>query len=65
MKVSNRLHSSRRVFIDKERKSSIIPKKISEKKVGGVMKKRTFINVQFSEIPLRNIGKNRKNCLKA
>ena len=44
-------------------KSSIILEKISEKKVGGVMKKRTFIFVLFSKIRLRNFGKIMKNPL--
>jgi hypothetical protein len=55
------LHYSRRLLNRKRRKSSIITKKISQKKVRGVMEKRTFINVQFWKIPLRKKGKNREN----
>jgi uncharacterized membrane protein len=56
MKLYIHLHFSRVKSIYKKRKSSIITKKNSQKKVRGVMEKRTFINVLFSKILLRNFG---------
>jgi hypothetical protein len=57
VKVSIHLHYSRRLLNHFINKSYTMNEKISEKKVGTVMKKRTFIFVLFSKIPLRNFGK--------